>query len=459
MFRKIIIIVVLCMTTCTIFAQDVVSLVVSGEGKDKNEATQNALRSAIEQTFGTFVSANTTILNDQLVADLISNNIKKYNYITENRHPDGNYYVTLSVDVALKQMVSYAKSNGSECELAGATNIFGAKVKKYRLYLESSRKVLNNLRLQCIELAPFLYDYQLEVGEPQIDGTVEFTVKVLANENTKNFGDLIVSTLEALEFDSNYAKQLEAMGVKTEAVSFHTNKDFYKKYKLWDSINKCNNRIDNQVYERTLHFERKLGTGKYLPDELFHACGSFDYYDCRDGTIIVNHGDFNAETFRVYDDPDIDPLRSDTNNFLAIMSRLQVLSYGNFMIRDNLLKEYSITDDDMYIIEDYYYYGPLEYIGHSSHYDEEFIRKILFGLGYVSSYKNKYHYSRGNIFKFDMVFGYPHDGKGYSHVVIDSDYEKEKGEQCFEVHFKMKIPLETLMNITKFTVERKNDKF
>ncbi|MCQ2381659.1 MAG: LPP20 family lipoprotein [Acidaminococcaceae bacterium] len=222
------------MATCTSFAQDVVSLVVSGEGKDKNEATQNALRSAIEQTFGTFVSANTTILNDQLVADevvsLSSGNIKKYNYITENRLPNGNSYVTLSVEVALKKLVSYAKSKGSECEFAGAT--FGANVKQYKFYLESSRKVLNNLRLQCVEMAPFLYDYELEVGEPQMDGTVEFTVKVLANENTKIFGDLIINTLEAIEFDSIYAKQLEAMGVKTVAVSFHARGGFLKKYEL-----------------------------------------------------------------------------------------------------------------------------------------------------------------------------------------------------------------------------------
>ena len=47
-------------------ANDVV-LVVSGDGNNKEEATNVALRSAIEQTFGTFVSSNTEILNDSLV--------------------------------------------------------------------------------------------------------------------------------------------------------------------------------------------------------------------------------------------------------------------------------------------------------------------------------------------------------------------------------------------------------
>jgi hypothetical protein len=316
-FRKIIVFVVLCMATCTIFAQDVVSLVVSGEGKDKNEATQNALRSAIEQTFGTFVSANTTILNDQLVADevvsLSTGNIKKYNYITENRLPNGNSYVTLSVEVALKKLVSYAKSKGSECEFAGAT--FGANVKQYKFYLESSRKVLNNLRLQSVEMAPFLYDYELEVGEPQMDGTVEFTVKVLTNENTKIFGDLIINTLEAIEFDSIYAKQLEAMGVKTVAVSFHRQGDFLKKYELWESLRSCH--YNNWLQEKTLYFERKLGTNKYFPEELYSSClrykGSMEVL-----SISISRGDHSVETPSVY--------LCGGNSFLTIVSRLQVLS-------------------------------------------------------------------------------------------------------------------------------------
>ena len=48
-----------------------ITLTVSADGKTKEEATQNALRSAIEQAYGTFVSAKTTILNDELVKDEI----------------------------------------------------------------------------------------------------------------------------------------------------------------------------------------------------------------------------------------------------------------------------------------------------------------------------------------------------------------------------------------------------
>ena len=59
-----------------------VELVVNGEGVDKTTATHNALRSAIEQAYGVFISTNTTILNDDLIKDEIatvaSGNIKAY---------------------------------------------------------------------------------------------------------------------------------------------------------------------------------------------------------------------------------------------------------------------------------------------------------------------------------------------------------------------------------------------
>ena len=69
-------------------AKDEVLLIVSGDGSTKEEATKAALRSAIEQAFGTFVSSNTKILNDELVKDEIvtvaSGNIKSYKYLIEN---------------------------------------------------------------------------------------------------------------------------------------------------------------------------------------------------------------------------------------------------------------------------------------------------------------------------------------------------------------------------------------
>ena len=75
---------------------DEMTLMVSADGATKEEATKSALRSAIEQAYGTFVSANTTILNDDLVKDevvtLSNGNIKGFRELSSEsiRYASGN---------------------------------------------------------------------------------------------------------------------------------------------------------------------------------------------------------------------------------------------------------------------------------------------------------------------------------------------------------------------------------
>ena len=131
--KLILLAIALCFAVVTGYAQttDEVTLTVSSDGPTKEEATKNALRSAIEQAYGTFVSANTTILNDELVKDEIvtiaNGNIKSYDEISSTAMPDGSQFVTLKATVSVSKLISYAQSKGAETEFAGAT--FGMNVK------------------------------------------------------------------------------------------------------------------------------------------------------------------------------------------------------------------------------------------------------------------------------------------------------------------------------------------
>jgi serine/threonine protein kinase len=64
-----------------------VTLVVSGQGKTQDEAKENALRHAIESTFGVFIISTTEVQNDQIIKDQIatisSGNILKYDVIDD----------------------------------------------------------------------------------------------------------------------------------------------------------------------------------------------------------------------------------------------------------------------------------------------------------------------------------------------------------------------------------------
>lgn len=147
-----------------------VSLLVSADGPTKTDAINNALRSAIEQTFGTFVSANTEILNDELVKDEIvtvsSGNIQKYSEVAYITLPNGNTSVTLNVTVSLTKLVSYAQSKGSECEFAGAT--FGANLRMYEFNKKNEKVAIDNMIKQLNSLRP-IFDYSISVSDPIIN--------------------------------------------------------------------------------------------------------------------------------------------------------------------------------------------------------------------------------------------------------------------------------------------------
>ena len=151
-------------------SEDEATLVVSADGATKDEATKVALRSAIEQAYGTFVSANTTILNDELVKDEIvtvtSGNIKRYNEISSNVMPDGKTFVTLQATVSISKLVSYAQSKGAETEFAGAT--FGMNMKMKELNKQNEKKALDNLLIQIKELTPYIFSWNLNVQEPKL---------------------------------------------------------------------------------------------------------------------------------------------------------------------------------------------------------------------------------------------------------------------------------------------------
>lgn len=146
-----------------------VVLTVSADGSTKNEAIMNALRSAIEQAYGTFVSANTAILNDELVKDEIvtvsNGSIKTYKEISALQ-TNNEYFVTLTATVSLPQLIKYAESHGSECEFAG--NTFGMEMKMFELQKKNELKALYNLTDQVVAMLPNVMKYEMTIGEPTL---------------------------------------------------------------------------------------------------------------------------------------------------------------------------------------------------------------------------------------------------------------------------------------------------
>jgi hypothetical protein len=183
----------------------VVSLVVNGTGSTKEEATKNALRSAIEQAFGTFVSSNTAVLDDELIKDEIvtvsTGNIKTYNVLSSSLSSSGLYDVSVQAVVSIDQLTKFAQSKGMQTELAGASFVMNMKIRE--LNKKNEVAAIDHMIEKVIAIAQNgLFDYKLEIGEPQLTNNSNYAVKVnilfYENENTKAFYNTIYNTFESL---------------------------------------------------------------------------------------------------------------------------------------------------------------------------------------------------------------------------------------------------------------------
>ena len=116
-----------------------VTLTVSGTGKTIEEAKTNALRSAIEQAFGAFISSKTEILNDNLVKDEIvsvaNGNVQKYDIVSQVEIPNNGYAITLSATVSILKLISFAESKGVEVEFKGGMFAQNIKLQKLHTYI------------------------------------------------------------------------------------------------------------------------------------------------------------------------------------------------------------------------------------------------------------------------------------------------------------------------------------
>lgn len=252
-------------------SNDEVTLVVFGKAVDSEKATVVALRSAIEQAYGVFVSANTTILNDDLVKDEIvtisSGNIKSYKVLSDVKCEDGQEMVTVKATVCISKLISYAKSKGASTEFAGAT--FAQNMKMKELNKKNELQALRNMVTMAKELLPVAFDKKLSIADPTIpekdfradpqyakanpiyvhpavgadaiiesyrnylnllDGyyQMEFCVSIVPNDNTNHILENINNTLKAIALSSEERTEYEKMNMKLSRLSIKWPDFFYR---------------------------------------------------------------------------------------------------------------------------------------------------------------------------------------------------------------------------------------
>lgn len=194
-------------------SENTVSITTSGTGKTLEEAKNNALRSAIEQAFGTFISSKTEILNDELIKDEVvsisSGNILKFDIISETKITDYLFSTTLTSIVSISRLTSYSESKGVQVEFKGS--LFSANLKLLKLNEDSEFKAVVNLCETSENLLKKSIDFTVQATQPiqieNFDGSSDFQIRYdvtgSPNRNYEEFKIYFSQTARGLSMKPN----------------------------------------------------------------------------------------------------------------------------------------------------------------------------------------------------------------------------------------------------------------
>ncbi len=226
---------------------DDIEIVCLGSGSNHTDAVKMALRSAIEQAYGTFVSSNTKLLNDKLVADEIvsisSGNIKHYDILSEAQV--GNQWnVTVKAMVSTGKLTSFVKAKGGSTELSCSN--FTMNVRLEKMNEDAERIVLRNLIQQCNEMLKYALDYRLTAGNPVVSANGNYYVLVdvdyFLNENFFKCKEYIVNTINSIKLNNADRAQRQNMGLPVYYTKIGDDVQYYLRT---NSLNKKDTYIGN----------------------------------------------------------------------------------------------------------------------------------------------------------------------------------------------------------------------
>lgn len=259
------------MAACAVFiasASEIVTLTVNGQGATKEKATANALRNAIEQTFGVFVSANTEILNDNLIKDEIatisSGNIEQYQELSCVSMPNGEVSITLSATVSIGKLIAYAKSHGSSAEFAGQA--FAMNMKLQKLNQENEVQALNHMLKQLRELAPYCFDWDLSVGSPVVDGSaylIPMQVTAKSNEASDAFYKTLLGTLGSLSLSDQEIAEYQRVGTPVYPFEIRSYNSMEKAWR--PSMVAMSRMVENNEPQKLWRFTLRIPSENLLP--------------------------------------------------------------------------------------------------------------------------------------------------------------------------------------------------
>ena len=249
-----------------------VTLTVSGTGKTPEEAKTNALRSAIEQAFGAFISSKTEILNDNLVKDEIvsvaNGNIQKFDVISQVEIPNNGYAMTLKATVSISKLTSFAQSKGVSIEVKGG--LFAANIIQQELNEKAELISLKNILNTSNKILKKSFDYSIETkGNPTLNNgkyDIPLKISVKLNKNFYEFRKYFINSLSGLTMNeseiANYEEIKKPIGqliIRRDTINFQEDMLVKKTVPFQDfstrTITDVNHKIFDENNEKVFYYD------------------------------------------------------------------------------------------------------------------------------------------------------------------------------------------------------------
>jgi hypothetical protein len=451
------------------FAQDTdktVTLVVSGQGKTQDEAKQVALRSAIEQAFGTFISSKTEILNDSLVKDEIvsvtNGNIQKFEIVSEVKIPEGGYSTTLKATVSVTKLTSFVERKGIVVEFKG--NILAANVKQQMLNEQNEIKTIENIVNTSKEILDLSCDFVIVRGEPKQKNNdnnywkIPITINVNFNKNIEQFNQYFMNSIEGLCMSPDEVLQYKQLGKKTykivlggASISGRTdNIDFIK------SIAKSNTELSYKIISRTgIVFEsddfksierkfKKLDKG-FNEIQYFYKRGNPIYHFRTIQTItsivdLIYYTKHSVLNFQIANGVDIvTPEKLIEDNNSKKLSGMEIKGSLFYIIDENVTPIFNSSNS--------FTNGPVGIFGIYNRYNRGTSHLLVSKYEPIIEYSNKFFYKGVRSNGFDQIYN-----TKYSFLnQADNDLVAEMKGHDF---FKPDIGFQAVISLFDFKIDR-----
>lgn len=374
--KKLIFLLLLLITQINFGQSNIVEINTTGSGETKEEAVQNALLSALKQSFGVFISSNTEIINDVLtkdkISELSSGNILEYNIISETQN--GNYFNTLvSSKISMNTLSSYTKNKVDSNEISGDVFVSNFLIKE--LNKENELQSIKDLIDFSKKVLPSFLDYHIESNDPvssesvNYDFYIETKVGFNPNENYTVWKDYFNRIIQNLSLSPSEYLTYKSQKIKTFPIVLNSelyylrSKESLKKLFEFSSntlINTFNFNLLLKGLDRTILVKNKIKT-----DRLWSTLGG--------GSKLVEFSDnelihVNTLECEIQDGKIIDEEKSKFLGLpLAIFNTPQRTYLTNFVGLENLMKNF----------ENYMNYYSLDIENHEFQGKKEGIINIL----------------------------------------------------------------------------------